>query len=85
MLEPQATYVERRLTLLQVKNQRAAKADLRIALQNAGTMRFDDAWARAMQFSLVTEADFKEWINELKNNGSLAGTPKRGEVLKWLK
>lgn len=71
LLGPEATYVEQRLTRLEEKNQTIARADLRSLLQQSGSIPFDDAWAMAMQFSLVTESDLQEWIKEWKSKGHL--------------
>jgi len=95
LLAPEATYVERRLTRLEEKNEASARTDLQELLQQSDSTPFDDAWARTMQFSLVREADLKEWIKEWVTNGNLEilglqpneKGPKRraGHRLKWLK
>jgi hypothetical protein len=95
LLAPEATYVERRLTRLEEKNELAARVDLQNVLQQSDSLPFDDAWARTMQFSLVREADLKEWIKEWVASGNLEilglhhneKSPKRraGHRLRWLK
>lgn len=71
LLTPQETYVERRLSRLEQKNQGTAYSNLRNLLQEEEPILFDDAWAMTMQFSLVTEADLKEWIKEWQKQGDL--------------
>ena len=95
LLEAEATYVERRLTRLEVKNQTTARSDLQELLQKSSSVLFDDAWAKTMQFSLVTDGDLKEWIDEWVKSGDLEitgmsmneRTLKRrcGHALKWLR
>jgi three-Cys-motif partner protein len=71
LLQPEATYVERRLTRLEDKNLTVARADLQNLLQKAGSIPYDDAWDMTIQFSLVTEADLKEWIKGWVSAGNL--------------
>jgi three-Cys-motif partner protein len=94
LLQPEATYVERRLTRLEDKNLIIARNDLQNLLQKSALVSFDDAWTMALQFSLVTESDLKEWIKEWVSKGNLeiVGLKhgerglkrKAGHALKWL-
>ena len=93
LLGAEATYVEQRLTRLQEKNRETARVTLQNLLRQSGSVIFDDAWAMTMQFSLVTEADLKEWIREWAQKGNLEilglkpgerGVKRQaGHVLKW--
>lgn len=95
LLQPTATYVERRLTRLQQKNLEDAKSELASFMNANGELRFDDIWAKAMQFSLVGESDLKEWIAdwvkdkriELRNMRPGERVPKRnsGHMVKWVR
>jgi hypothetical protein len=40
-------------------------------LQGSEPILFDDAWAKVMQHSAVTDNDLREWMNEWKSAGSL--------------
>jgi three-Cys-motif partner protein len=94
LLQPEATYVERRLTRLEDKNLITARSSLQNVLQKSELVPFDHVWAMAMQFSLVTEVDLKEWIKEWEDKGNLEVVGlkpgerglkrKAGHALKWL-
>src|SRR6266481_57657 len=93
LLQPNATYFEKRLTRLEEKNQQIAKANLLDALEKNQKISFDNAWAQTMQFALVKESDLKSWIKEWINSGKLTvnlrsteKTPRRnaGHVLEWV-
>jgi len=94
LLDPQATYYERRLTRLQQKNLQVAKLDLiEFLAQGQRARRFDELWARAMQFSLVGERDLKEWLSQWTQAGQIQlvnlkpneRVPKRGagHLVRW--
>jgi hypothetical protein len=70
-LPAEAHYKERRFTEYQLRNLERAKHELRTTLEANAQVLFDDAWAKAMQHSAVTESDLREWINEWKAAGLL--------------
>ncbi len=94
-LPAEAHYKEKRFTQYQLKNLEVAKSELRELLEQSERVLFDDAWAKAMQHSTVTQGDFREWINEWKSSGSLTfvnlepgqKVPRKheGQYLKWIK
>ncbi len=95
LYEAQATYVERRLTRLEEKNQLAARTYLQKRLEKVSTLPFDEAWAMTMQFTLVAESDLKDWIKDwvAKGDVELLGLKpgekslkrRAGHSLKWLR
>lgn len=94
LLSADETYYEQRLTRLRDKNRELARTELAAYLKTSKAARFDDAWARVMQFSLVTESDLKGWVEgwvkagklRIMNMRSSERVPKRksGHVLKWI-
>jgi three-Cys-motif partner protein len=95
LLPAEALYKERRFTRYQIRNLELARGELCRMLEAAKQVLFEDAWARAMQYSGVMGSDFRGWLNEWKASGSLTfvnlqpgqKVPRRGanQYLKWVK
>jgi three-Cys-motif partner protein len=95
LLPAEAHYKEKRFTQYQLKNLEVAKSELRKLLEQSERVLFDDAWAKAMQHSTVTQGDLREWMNEWKSSGWLTFVnlqpgqklPRKHEdqYLKWIK
>jgi three-Cys-motif partner protein len=93
-LEPEATYVERRLSRLRDRNVELAKTEMLAMLRSRRSVLYDDAWSKAMQFSLVFEKDLRSWITNWEQEKSLRiahGKPQQkfpyrseGQLLEWL-
>jgi three-Cys-motif partner protein len=93
-LEPEATYVERRLSRLRDRNVELAKTEVLAMLRSRRSVLYDDAWSKAMQFSLVFEKDLRSWITNWEQEKSLRiahGKPQQkfphrseGQLLEWL-
>lgn len=95
LLGPEETYFEHRFSRLQAKNREIAKAEVAKMLTQSGEVLFDEAWSKALQFSLVSEKDLHGWLAEWTKEGHLVipnmktqqKLPKRreGQILKWVK
>jgi hypothetical protein len=93
LLDPQAGYRERRFTRFQLRSVEAAKSQLRSALESSKQVRYEDAWATAMQYPGVMQTDFKDWLDEWHRAGHLIAlenqlphwppTKRRGHYLIW--
>jgi three-Cys-motif partner protein len=94
LLAPDVTYIEQRLTRLQLKNENIAKESLLELLKTSKEVPFDTAWAKTMQFSLVTENDLKDWVDRWAKDSQLKILGMRpserslkrrsGHKLKWI-
>ena len=95
LLPAEAHYREARFTEYQLRNVDLAKHELRRLLENTGRVLFDDAWAKAMQYSAVMESDLRDWLKEWKAKGLVSFAnlqpgqrlPRKGEnqYLEWSK
>ncbi len=93
MLTPEAHYREARFTRHQIRSLGVARRELEKKLQSSGKLRYEDAWAIAMQHSAVMNSDLQEWLTEWKANGHLEITNQQpgqklarkgqGQYLKW--
>jgi len=93
LLAPEAHYREARFTKHQMRSLDVARQELEIKLQSSDKLRYEDAWAIAMQHSAVMDSDLREWLTEWKANGLLEITDQRpgqklarkgqGQFLKW--
>ena len=70
-LDAKARYREKKFTQFQLRNLKAAKAELRKTLESSQRVLYDDAWAIVMQYSSVMEGDLSEWLAEWKTGGLL--------------
>lgn len=94
-LQPLERYRESRFTRHQLRSVATAKFELRRQLESLGELLYDDAWATVMQHSAVTDADFRELLNEwmaeglIEITGQQAGQklPRKhaGQFLRWIR
>ncbi len=93
LLSAEALYRETRFTRHQLRSLEVAKRELRGMLETSSQVPYDDARATVLQHSAVTEADFREWLKEWKDDGLLEITNQKpgqklagkgqGQHLRW--
>ena len=93
LLTPEAHYREARFTRHQIRSIGVARRELEKKLQSSGRLRYEDAWAIALQHSAVMDSDLKDWLTEWKADGLLEITDQRsgqklarkgqGQYLEW--
>jgi three-Cys-motif partner protein len=65
-------YRERKFTRFRERNLELARSRLQDLLTTSGHVKYDDAWAMAMQYSGVMETDLQDWMREWQSAKLLA-------------
>jgi hypothetical protein len=71
LFEPTILYREHKYQQLATDNRGRAQRRVLDLLQTASSVRYDDCWAEALQYSAVYESDLRLWIDAMEKNGTV--------------